>query len=59
MQITVGVGDDDIQLCAIGEKVGGDGFDVVWGFAKEAELVGVLLYQTGLCVSVTFFYLSR
>ena len=45
MQITVCVCDDDEQLFTIGQKVGGDGLDVLRRLAEEAELVRVLLFM--------------
>lgn len=44
MKITVRVGDDDEQLFAVREEIGGDCFDVLEGFAELAELVGFFLY---------------
>ena len=58
MQVTVCVRNNDIQLFAIGQEVGGNGFDMVWRFAEEAELIGVLLFTTQASI-ISHLYLQR
>ena len=53
VQVTVCVCNDDVELFAVRQEVGGDGFDMVWRFAEEAELVRVLLFAntaSAICI---------
>ena len=43
VDVAICVGDDKVQLFAVGEEIGSDDFDGVRRFTEESKLVGLFL----------------
>jgi hypothetical protein len=44
VQDLLGVDNQDVQVLAVGQELGGDDLQLVGSFAEELEMVGILLF---------------